>query len=180
MSDADVQETPAQLTPVEPSAASAQPSPLDELRAEFAQEAAKPRLYKRLPARSGRLAAEYKAPSLKASKKAQADDSDADILIAGLERIFIYAPEHPDAIPEGKDGAGLVPLGTWAGRPDLDPLKFDNRLAELLGIEQGSARQIVLALFEGNDLALGIQAGELGTWAGEGYDKALQDFGGGS
>lgn len=165
--------------PIEPSGPGDGKSPLDELRSEFAVEAVKRRLYKRLPARGGRLAAEYKAPPLKASKKAQAEDNDADILVAGLERILIHAPRHADALSRGH-GAGLVPLGAWAAQPELDPLRFDNRLADLLGIPKGTAREIVLALFEGNDLALGIQAGELGSWAGEGYDGALQDFGEGS
>lgn len=155
-------------------------SPLDELRAEFAVEAEKPRLFKRFPARKGRLAAEYKPLPLKAAKEAQKKDRDDDILIASVLRMMIHAPEHPNAISEGQPGEGLVPLGQWAGHPELDSLKFDNRLAELLGIPKGTARQIVLALFEGNDLALGVQAGELGTWSGEGYDRELQDFGQGS
>ncbi|MFZ1927396.1 MAG: hypothetical protein WAU42_14810 [Solirubrobacteraceae bacterium] len=155
-------------------------TPLEELQAEFAEEERKPRLFKRFPARKGRLAGEYKPLQLKAAKEAQKKDRDDDILIASLSRIMIHAPEHSAAILEGQPGEGLVSLGVWAGQPDLDPLRFDNRLAELLGIPRGTARQIALSLFEGNDLALGIQAGELGTWSGEGYDKALQDFGAGS
>jgi len=150
-------------------------SPLDELRAEFAKEAEKPRLFQRFPARSGRLAGEYaplsKNAALRATEGAQDAAADAGILASSLRCILIHDPAHGSA-----DGRGLVPFGAWSGQPDLDPLGFDHRLAELIGIPPGDTTSVVLALFEGNDLALANHAGAIGAWSVNTRDQSYQDF----
>lgn len=149
----------------------ATPSPLDELRGEFAEEVQKRFLFKRLPARNERLVAEYKPLALDDAKKAIEKESDPSMLVSSLKGIHIHAEDHPQA-----NERGLVPLGAYCEKPQLDPLGFDHRLAELLGITKGSSVQIAMALFEGNDLALAAQAGELGEWSVKTKREDLQDF----
>jgi hypothetical protein len=162
------------VAPVEP-VADTVPSVLDELREEFAQEAEDPRLYKILPARKERLVAEYRRLSVEHAKRAVMDDDDPTILIESVTGIFIKDKEHEKA-----NKRGLVPFGAWTGNPDLDPLGFDKRLCDLLQIPDGPALSILMFLFEGNDLALGAQAGELAEWSIKTKVEAYQDFGIGS
>jgi hypothetical protein len=155
-------------------------TPLDQLRAEFAEQASVPRLFKRLPARSRRIVAEYKPIPRDDAKKAVEEDSDPALLTSALVRLLIHDPDNElvKNAPDSDEAAklGLVPLGAWAGKPDLDPLRFDNRFANLLGIAGGAPRQIALAMFEGNDMALGAQGAELGQWSVDTLDKTAQDF----
>lgn len=151
--------------------APAQPSPLEELRHEFEAAPTPKRLFKRLPARKGRLVAEYKPLKLAEANEAIEKGSDPSILASALVGIHIADEAHPEA------QSGLVPLGAWAGQPTLDPLRFDHRLAELLpGIPAGTAAEIALALFEGNDLALSMQADQVGKWSADTRREDLQDF----
>jgi hypothetical protein len=151
-------------------------TPLDEIRAEFAQVIETPRLFKRFPRGTGRLAAEYRPSRKKEVREAAAAENDEYLLAECLVRILRHDPEHADpSTPEGK--VGLVPLGAYVGRPELDPLRFDNRLAEVLGLEQsGDPKRISLELFEGNDLQLAEQAGEVAQWSLDTHDTAFQDF----
>src|ERR1700689_365987 len=105
---------------------------LDELRAEYAGRVAEPRLFKRFPSRTGKLGGEFRPVPKDKAEAALEQKSDTLLLNAALVRILRYAPEHPEA-----NDRGLIPLGAWAGQPDLDPLGFDNRLAELVGIPGG-------------------------------------------
>jgi hypothetical protein len=152
-------------------------TPLQELKAEFAKAAKNPRLFKRLPAREGRLAAEYAPPPGKDAQAAAENDKWADMLVASLKGILVHDPEHEAAIPRGEPGEGLVPLGIWADQPDLDPLGFDNRLMDLLELPHGNATQVVMSMFEGNEVALAAQANEVGAWAANTSRQDLQDFG---
>ena len=154
-----------------PMVADKMPSALDELRAEFAKEAEERSLFKRLPARNERLVAEYKTLPLADAKKAIENESDPTMLIASLKGIYIHDAAHASA-----NDRGLVPLGLWSEKPQLDPLGFDKRLTDLIGIPYGSATQIVLFLFEDNDLALAAQSGELGEWSIKTKREDLQDF----
>lgn len=147
------------------------PSALDELRAEFAKEAEEPRLFKQLPARGERLVAQYKPLPLETAKKAIEQESDPTMLIESLIGIFIRDKNHVSA-----NERCLVPLGLWSGQPQLDPLRLDKRLTDLIGIPFGSATQILMALFENNDLALSAQAAELGEWSVKTKSERLQDF----
>lgn len=149
----------------------AAPSPLDELRGEYAQTVQKKRLFKRLPSRNERLAAEYKPLPLADAKKAIENESDPSMLVSALKGIWIFDEAH-----ELANERGLVPLGAWAGKPQLDPLGFDKRLTDLIEIKFGTAAEIALTLFEGNDLALAAQAGELGEWSVKTKRIDLQDF----
>ena len=136
-------------------------SALDGLRREFAEGVEERRLWKRLPARSERLVAEYQPLALTDAKKAIEKESDPQMLVSSLKGIWIRGDaESPDA-----NERGLVPLGAFCGAPLLDPLGFDKRLTDLLEIPFGSAATICLGLFEGNDLALAAQAAELGEWS---------------
>ena len=147
------------------------PSFLDHLRAEFAKPVEKKSLFKRLPARDESLVAEYKPLSLDDAKKAMEKESDPMMLISSLRGIWAVDPGNPAA-----NDLGLVPLGAACGKPDLDPLGFDRRLTDLIGIEFGTASEILLTLFEGNDLAIGVQAAELGEWSAKTKRADLQDF----
>jgi hypothetical protein len=147
------------------------PSALDELRGEFAQQVQVKRLYKRLPARNERLVAEYQPLGLQDAKKAIEKESDPSMLVSSLKGIWISDPKNPAA-----NERGLVPLGAYCGQELLDPLCFDKRLTDLLGVAFGSAAEICLTLFEGNDLALAAQAAELGEWSVKTKREDLQDF----
>lgn len=151
-------------------------TPLDELRAEIAKDIEVPRLFKRFTRVNGRLAGEFRTSKKKEVREAAAAENDEYILIECLIRILIEDKEKADpSTPEGK--FGLVPLGLWAGRPDLDPLRIDNRLCDLLGLKQwGDPRKIALDLYEGNDLVLAEVAGEIAGWSLEVHNKAYQDF----
>jgi hypothetical protein len=151
------------------------PSVLDELQEEFAQEAEDPRLYKVLPARKERLIAEYRRLTLDKAKQAIAEESDPSMLIETVTGIFIKDKTHEKA-----NKRGLVPLGAATGNPELDPLGFDKRLCNLLKIPVGTAVDVLLFLFEGNDLALSAQAAELGQWSIKTKAEAYQDFENGS
>jgi hypothetical protein len=146
-------------------------SALDGLRREFAQKPQERRLFKRLPARSERLVAEYQPLALTDAKKAIEKESDSQMLVSSLKGIWIEDAESPAA-----NERGLVPLGAYCGAPLLDPLAFDKRLTDLLEIPFGSAATICLELFDGNDLALAAQAAELGEWSVRTIREELQDF----
>jgi hypothetical protein len=146
-------------------------STLDDLRREFAQKPQERRLFKRLPARNERLVAEYQPLSLDDAKKAIEKESDPQMLVSSLKGIWIKDEDNPEA-----NERGLMPLGAHVGAPLLDPLGFDKRLTDLLGIPFGSAATICLSLFEGNDLALAAQAAELGEWSVKTKREDLQDF----
>lgn len=151
-------------------------TPLDEIRAEFAQVIEEPRLFKRYPRGTGRLAGEYRPSKKKEVREAAAAENDEYLLAECLVRVLRYDPDRADrSTPEGK--VGLVPLGAYVGKPELDPLRFDNRLAEVLGLTQsGDPKRISLELFEGNDLQLAEQAGEVAQWSLDTHNKAYQDF----
>jgi hypothetical protein len=129
------------------------------------------RLYKILPARNGCLVAEYQPVPLEEAKKAMAGEPEAGVLVSSLTGIWMDDKENPAA-----NDRGLVPLGLYVGQPQLDPLSFDKRLTDLLGIPFGSAQAICLSLFEGNELALSRQAAVLGEWSVETHREGLQDF----
>jgi hypothetical protein len=152
-------------------------SPLDELRAEFAarRNGAPRRLYKRLPGGPGILVAEYKVINNEMVEETfESDvklDQDADLLIRALVDIHVAAPKH-----ELADERGLVQFSKWAQQDSGGPLGFDQRLAEAIGIEPGSAREICLALFDGNEIALGAQSAVVSAWMVDTSEEALQDF----
>jgi hypothetical protein len=146
-------------------------SRLDAIRAEFAQKVEARRLFKRLPARSERLVAEYQPLALADATLAIEQKSDPTMLVSSLKGVWIEEPDDPTA-----NERGLVPFGAYCGAPLLDPLGFDKRLTDLLGIPFGSTGAICLALFEGNDLALSAQAAELGEWSVKTKREDLQDF----
>lgn len=151
-------------------------TPLDEIRAEFAQVVEAPRLFKRFPRGTGRLAGEFRPSRKKEVREAAATENDEYILSECLVRILRHDTARADAsTPEGK--LGLVPLGEWVNRPEMDPLRLDNRLAEVLGIPQtGDPRKIALELFEGNDLQLADLAGEIMQWSLDTHEQKYQDF----
>jgi hypothetical protein len=150
-------------------------SPLDELKAEYAAPKKPPRLFKRLPAGSGKSVAEYcvlknaaMEESLKADEKLA---QDCDLLVGALVAIHRHDPDHPAA-----DERGLVELGAWAGEDLGGPLRFDQRLCTALGLEPGTAREICLRMFDDNEIALGAQAAVLAAWMTDTGEQALQDF----
>jgi hypothetical protein len=147
------------------------PSVLDSLRSEFAQEVEVKRLFKRLPARNERLAAEYQPLALDDAQKAIEQQSDPSMLVSSLKGIWLNEPNSDLA-----NERGLVPLGAACEQPLLDPLLLDKRLTDLLGIKFGSSAEICLTLFEGNELALAAQAAELGEWSVKTKREDLQDF----
>jgi hypothetical protein len=152
-------------------------SPLEELRAEFeaCRNGAPARLYKRLPGGPGKLVAEYKVISNELAEESFKSEikleQDSDLLIRALVDIHVAVPDH-----ELADSRGLVQFGKWAAQDFGGPLGFDQRLAEAIGIEPGSAREICLALFEGNEIALGAQAAIVSAWMTDTSEEVLQDF----
>lgn len=153
------------------------PSRLDEIRAEFAKPLITKRLYKRLPcdAMKNRLAAEYKLLTV-AEVDALDDLGDtisgaSDGLIAALVGLHAHDPNDVRA-----DKRGLVPLHIWLGIPDAGVLLLDKRLTDALGLPFGTSREILLRLFDGNELALKWQSGELGGWSTDTTAEHFQDF----
>lgn len=167
----------------EPAATS---SALDELRAAFAKRVENPRLLKRLPAPTGtpfagKLVAEYRVLDTKETKEVfQAEDdrdNNIDALIQALVAIRVHDPKHPNA-----DDRGTVDLTEWAGVDLGGPLRFDKRLLSALGLhlEEPTARNIVMRMFEGNELAMGAQAAQVMAWMTDTTEETLQDFAPGS
>lgn len=146
-------------------------TPLEELRQEFAKTLAPARLFKRFPARGGRLAGEYRPCGKEEARAAAENQDDEYLLVACLVAVYIADPSH--ALANEK---GLVPLGAWAGTPQEDPLRFDHRLAEVLGLPKGTPAQIALKLFDDNDLRLAEQAGEVAQWSLDTEETAYTDF----
>lgn len=151
-------------------------TPLDEIRAEIGAEVEVKRLFKRFPRGQRRLAGEYRPCRKQEVREAVAAQNDEYLMGESLVRVLIHDPDRADpATPEGE--RGLVPLGAWVGKPELDPLRFDNRLCDVLGLPPtGDPRKIALELFEGNDLQLAEQAGEIAGWSLDTYDQSYQDF----
>lgn len=147
-------------------------TPLDELRAQVAEELEKPRLFKKFPRAGGRLAGEFRPSNKREVREAAAAENDEYILTECLVNIHVHDPEHEDAGPNG-----LVPLAKWAHRPELEPLRFDNRLCEVIGLPPlGAPSKIALALYENNDLALAEAAGEVAQWSLNTHTKVYDDF----
>lgn len=146
-------------------------TPLEQLQAEFAVKAAAPRIFKRFPARSGRLAGEFRPINKKQLREGAAAEADEFLLAAALIKMMIEDKDHPQA-----NERGLVPLGAWAGKADMDPIQLDHRLCEIIGIPKGTPEEIGLALFEDNDLRLAVVVGEIGDWSVETHNEAVQDF----
>jgi len=144
---------------------------IEELQDEFAHEATKPRIAKRFPARGGKLVGLHKPMKKKHAEQAVEKDSDSMALNYTLVDIFVDAPES-----ELADDRGLVKLSVAAGQPELGTLGFDHRLCELVGLRKGSVHEIVMQLFEGNDLALAVQVGEIGQWTADTKKVAYDDF----
>lgn len=144
---------------------------LDALRQEFAKEIKPKRLRKRFPFPDGRLVGEFKVAPKQDVRSAAETQNDEFLLAQCLVQVLIEDKEHPSA-----DSDGLVPLGEWAGRPELDPLRIDNRLAELLGLPPGKPDQIALRLYEGNDLVLAQHVGEIAEWSLDTTNAAYADF----
>lgn len=152
---------------------------LDDLRASFAAPMQTALLYKRLPARGRPLVAEYGLMALDdvmgALDGPESLAQAQDLLIAALQQVCLHAPDD-----ERADERGLVPLHVAVGREDLGPLKFDHRLCDVLGMPPRAAREIVLDLFDGNEIALAAQATALGEWSEDTRQEHLQDFAPGS
>jgi hypothetical protein len=150
-------------------------SPLKELKSEFATPKAPARLFKRLPAGAGKLVAEYEVIKKGEMEEAVGNEDsvsqDTDLLIRALVAIHRHAPDHEKA-----NARGLVEFGVWAETDFGGPLRFDNRLAEAAGLENGTAREICLQLFDGNEVALSAQASMLTAWMTDTSEEALQDF----
>ena len=147
-----------------------------QLRDEFRQRTGPHRLYKRFPARGGILAGEYALASMNGITDArrQTDEvaANSDLLIASLQRIMRYDPVHDAA-----NTRGLVDLEEWLEIQAGGSFKLDHRFAREVGIAEGTAREILLELFEGNDAALCKQADDLMEWTFDTTAEALQDFG---
>jgi hypothetical protein len=148
-------------------------SPLEELKAKFAETKKPPRLYKSLPGGDGKCVAEY---GVVGKDEAQESPEPTDLLIRALVAIHRHAPDHPKA-----DKRGLVEFSEWAGQDFGGPLRFDNRLADALSIKQGSAREVCLQMFNdgtpgGNEIALETQASVLLAWMTDTSAENLQDF----
>jgi hypothetical protein len=154
------------------SALEAQPgTPLDGLRKEFAKKLEPKRLKKRFPFPDGKLVGEYRLAPKGDVRSAAETQNDEFLLAQCLVGILVEDADHALA---GADG--LVPLGAWSGKTELDPLRFDNRLAEVLGFPPGPPDQIALRLFEGNDLVLAQQVGEIAEWSLDSTNEAYADF----
>lgn len=146
-------------------------TPLDSLRADFAAKVAPARLFKRFPAAGKRLVGEYRVPEKAEARAAAEHQDDEYLLVSALVAIWASAPDHPSA---NKDG--LVKLGEYVGKPEEDPLRFDHRLCDILGIPKGTPAQIALRLFDGNDLQLAEHAGEVTAWGLDTENEAYGDF----
>jgi hypothetical protein len=157
------------------------PSRLEELRAAFAKPLVEKRLFKRLPceAAGGKLVAEYRV--LKAGEVNETLDGTqvvgvaSDTLIAALVMLHAHDPKD-----ERADARGLVALHDWLGLSDGGSLGFDHRLADAFGLPKDESRAILLRLFDGNEIALITQCGELGDWTADTTQERYQDFSQGS
>lgn len=155
---------------------------LDELRQDFAQATDEERLFKRLPTKraKGRIAVEYRLlkfdeAGVLSSPGTVDFDAVQDTLIKATVQLHWYDPAD-----ERADAHGLVPLHVALGIETVGPLQYDKRLTDALGIDFGTAREILLGLFDGNELALSRQYGELGAWSTDTTQEHYQDFVAGS
>lgn len=151
-------------------------SRLDQLKAAFAERTEEKRLYKRLPKPSSvPLVAEYRVLPSKDAQDALRRDSELeaneDLLIRALVSLHVHDPAHPAA-----DKRGLVELQRWLEIDAGGPLRFDRRFTDLVGIDPGTAREVCLAVFDGNEIALGAQAAQVMAWMTDTTAEALQDF----
>ena len=144
---------------------------LDALRAEVNKTTEPERLYKKFPIAGGTLVGEYKIAGKKDVRETAETENDEFLLAKCLVRVLAVDPSSPLA-----DARGLVPLGASLDHPELDPLQFDNRLCELIGLPEGTYQETELRLYKGNDLLLATHAGEIAAWSLDTTSKAYTDF----
>ena len=66
-------------------------------------------------------------------------------------------------------------IGTLAENGD-DPIRYDDRLAEALGYTAKSAREAVLGLFGGNEIAVLTHGAQLARWWSDASEDVDEDF----
>src|SRR5581483_2234337 len=96
----------------------AEPTPtttLEALRAEFAQEVKPKYIRKRLPRFGKKLVAEFGVASKDVVRQGAEQENDEYILAQTCRRILFEDKTSPSA-----DSDGLVPIGEYFGRPELD------------------------------------------------------------
>lgn len=84
----------------------------------------------------------------RAKSKAGASDADTDFLIRACAGVQ-YRDESGDLVPLVDDGG---------------PVRFDSRLAALLGVEADTARDLVRYLFRDNAIAIGTHTARVVEW----------------
>jgi hypothetical protein len=152
-------------------AATSPTTTLEALRAEFAHEVAPKSLLKRLPRFGKKLVAEFGVASKDTVRQGAEQENDEYILAQCVRRILFEDKTSPSA-----DANGLVPIGEYFGRPELDPVKFDGRLCEILGIQHETYKETELAVYEDNDLLIAAHAGEIAEWSLDTSKQAYSDF----
>lgn len=87
-----------------------------------------------------------------------------DTLIEGIETMMI------------KRGDKLMPV--HEAYPDLgdDPIGYDANLARLLGFQAGKARDVVMTVFGGNEMAILVQYNQYAQWMGQNRSDEDEDF----
>lgn len=157
-------EPAAPTPPAEPASDGAAPAPgslLADIRARREERLADERLDLPIPTWGGELVARYQVPDPSAlarqtqARRAAGSDveaassANADFLIDCVAQVLARTEN-------GRLEALMTPQGT--------AVRFDQPLADLLGVEVENAREVVAHLFASNPIAIGTQASTVLTW----------------
>ena len=116
----------------------------------------------------GEIVVVYNRATMKAVRAAAnskgALASNVRLLVDACKRIELRDPETGEQWPAAQD----------TDRPD-DPVRFDPRLADLLGLDGKDPASILLQAFEGNDRAVTSHAMRLDRWS-SGEDLDAEDL----
>lgn len=149
---------------------------LDELRAKRAEATQDRRLELDVPGYEGLLVVRYRPTTWeedkKISEKLERSKNPRKELYAALDTLITAC----DQILLRKHDGTLVPIEQEDPSQGDEPVRFDGRFAAIMGLETGSAREVVLATFKHNHRAIGVHGEELGKWLAEVNSEGDEDF----
>lgn len=119
-----------------------------------------------VPGYQGRLAFRFGPVPWRAIKRSQdliaKDDADGRGSLTANMDVIITACRDVLA-----DGAPI---------DDAGPTRIDAKLAELVGSDTTTARELLAWLFGSNELGIGVMAGELVTWSQEMHTETTEEL----
>ena len=130
---------------------------------------------KEIPGYEGQLVARYRALEFKEINRllrSRGTDADAaltmnvDMLAKACQEMFVYIGD--DVVPLREEAAKSL-----GGDPDRfdSPIRFDGRLAEVLGIDTARAREVILGM-RWSELEIADHADDVFNWMRRASDSA--------